>query len=156
MTVAVQDDGSQFYNDTNNVMLWGGCKSYKGHSKLCSSNFILYPGNELRSAPGAPLCQTCDSGYFANSQFDGNDCITNGGVPYTTRFCTQPYNHSFYFTADNRFYSTSGNWSFPSCNQSSLQEWQSYGKDLGSSVSTVPDISDLIAMAEQVLTRRNA
>jgi hypothetical protein len=93
----------------------------------------------------------CESGYFANSQFEGNACIVNADVPYTTRFCKQPYNHTFFYTANNRFFTTSGNWSFPGCNQSSLQEWQSFGKDRGSSVTTVPDAQELVSMANDLV-----
>ena len=59
------DDGSQYFNDTMNVMAFGGCKNYEGHSKSCDSNVILYPGIDSRAA-GNRQCQTDDNGVFAN------------------------------------------------------------------------------------------
>jgi hypothetical protein len=46
------DDGSQFFNDTSNVLVWGGCKNYRGHSKSCDHNTILYPGDRAHSSGG--------------------------------------------------------------------------------------------------------
>jgi hypothetical protein len=53
------DDGSQFYNDTSNVMVWGGCKNYLGNSKSCDHNWWVGRkesrdhacGNRTRSPP---------------------------------------------------------------------------------------------------------
>lgn len=50
------DDGSQFINHTQSVMLWGGCKNYLGNSKSCDHNLILFPGIPNR-ATGGRRCQ---------------------------------------------------------------------------------------------------
>ena len=76
------DDGSQFYNDTSNFMLWGGCKNYLGNSKTCSHNLIVYPGIPNRSVWGT-RCQTDDSPVFGNQYFMNNTCITGDGVFYS-------------------------------------------------------------------------
>ena len=37
------DDGSSYYNDTQNLLVFGGCKNYKGDHKICGpNNVILY------------------------------------------------------------------------------------------------------------------
>jgi hypothetical protein len=146
----LQDDGSQFYNDTGNVMLWGGCKNYMGHSKLCVNNFILYPGCSIRSE-GGHVCQTDDSGDYANSVFSGNQCVVNDGVTYDSRSCVKPYNSTFYATANNHLFTTSGSWSMPVCNLTSFAPWQAAGKDPGSDVATVPATTTLLEMAKGVL-----
>ena len=46
------DDGSQRYNDTSNVLAWGGCKNYRGNGKSCDHNLILYPGIDERASGG--------------------------------------------------------------------------------------------------------
>jgi hypothetical protein len=37
-----RDDGSQFTNDTGNVLMYGGCKQNMGNSQSCDRNLILY------------------------------------------------------------------------------------------------------------------
>jgi hypothetical protein len=37
------DDGSQYVNDTGNLLVFGGCKNYEGNSKSCDHNVILFP-----------------------------------------------------------------------------------------------------------------
>ena len=37
-----RDDGSKFVNDTHNFMVWGGCKSWVGHSKPCDRECALH------------------------------------------------------------------------------------------------------------------
>eukprot|EP01051_Picozoa_sp_SAG22_P023993 SAG22_NODE_6445_length_854_cov_1.621192_2_plen_151_part_01 len=74
------DDGSQYWNDTANVMVWGGCKNYLGHSKSCDHNLIVHPGNARRSAGEMP-CQVA-SGVFANQYHDNNKCLTVDGRFY--------------------------------------------------------------------------
>jgi hypothetical protein len=45
------DDGSQYWNDTRNLMIFGGCKNYMGHSKSCDHNIIVnYPMFPLSSS----------------------------------------------------------------------------------------------------------
>ena len=97
------------------------------------------------------MCQTDDSGVFANSHFAGNQCVVNEGVTYDSRSCSPPYNSTFYATANNHLYTTSGNWSMPVCNLTSFAVWQAAGKDPGSDVSTVPGTATLVTMAEAVL-----
>ena len=61
------DDGSSYYNDTSNFLVYGGCKNYKGDHKNCGpNNVILFPGIFSRSSSGSSSpprwgsCQTND------------------------------------------------------------------------------------------------
>ena len=80
------DDGSQFYNDTSNVLVWGGCKNYLGRSKSCDHNLIVYPGIPNRSANGE-RCQSDGNCVFANQYFTHNQCITQDGIFYSFNRC---------------------------------------------------------------------
>ena len=53
------DDGSQFYNDSSNVMAWGGCKNFLGNSKSCDHNLIIYPGIPNRSQVCIAITASC-------------------------------------------------------------------------------------------------
>jgi len=60
------DDGSQYFNDTGNLMVWGGCKNYMGNHKSCAHNVIIHPGTPSRSTGGGRRCQTDDNRVFQN------------------------------------------------------------------------------------------
>jgi hypothetical protein len=93
-----RDDGSQFVNDTGNVLLYGGCKQNLGNSQTCDHNLIIYPGMANRSAGN-----TCLSAQkFANSYYDNNDCIADrymGPVPETPKA-----SEASYLGSNNRYY----------------------------------------------------
>ena len=47
------DDGSSYYNDSSNFLIYGGCKNYKGDHKICGpDNVIIHPGIDSRSSGG--------------------------------------------------------------------------------------------------------
>ena len=101
------DDGSQFFNDTGNVMAWGGCKNYLGHSKSCDHNVIIHPGVDQRAAGSMP-CQVA-SGVFENQYHDNNHCFTADGIFYadgSMRGCTSgDISSHVYQTFNNKLYS---------------------------------------------------
>jgi hypothetical protein len=147
------DDGSQFYNDTSNVMVWGGCKNYRGNSKSCDHNTILYPGDRGHSG-GGRRCQTDDNGIFANQYYHGNKCIESDGGYYSFGKCTPAdVNTTAYQTANNTFYanvSAGGTFNGP-CGSSGFKQWQSWGQDIGSKIEQTPDLSGVVAMAKETL-----
>jgi hypothetical protein len=73
VVLADRDDGSQFVNDTGNVLMYGGCKQNGGNTQTCDHNLILYPGMANRSTGNTCL----SSSKFANSYYDNNDCIAD-------------------------------------------------------------------------------
>ena len=141
------DDTSQFVQDLNNVMVFGGCKNYIGDRKNCTNNFILYPGLQGRSA-GNRRCQTDDNGVFAEQFHEGNTCVTADGDFYSFSGCT-PSNlaTTVYVTRNNTLLSDAGASFQPPCGTSSWAQWQSLGQDAGSRTGTTPDVATLMQMA---------
>eukprot|EP00729_Bicosta_minor_P002862 gene2862-15982_t len=122
------DDGSQYFNDTGNFMVFGGCKNYLGNHKSCDHNVIVHPGIPAR-ATGGRRCQTDDNKVFEEQYHDNNHCMTQ--------------------TWNNTFYSPGANFSNAPC--SSLKEWQAAGQDAGSTVNPMPSVSEIVAMGKTVL-----
>jgi hypothetical protein len=113
------DDGSQYYTDSSNFMIYGGCKNWRGHSKSCEHNTIVFPG--LMASAG-PTCQMsggfrCDplvnkscvrGNLFADQFFEGNDCIVPGSSPYSIKhpcYATRAnLSHTVFHTRANTLY----------------------------------------------------
>lgn len=41
------DDGSCYYMDKNNVIVYGGFKNFAGHSKVAINNLYIYPDAQI-------------------------------------------------------------------------------------------------------------
>ena len=135
-------------------MVWGGCKNYRGHSKSCDHNCILYPGLSSHSS-GGRRCQTDDNGIFANQYYHGNKCFEHDGKYYSFNKCSKGNVRSTtYQTANNTFYANiSAQETFDGpCGTSSLQEWQSLGQDMGSTLAQTPPVPGIIEIAKQTLS----
>jgi hypothetical protein len=150
------DDGSQFFNDSANVMAWGGCKNYLGHSKSCDHNVIIYPGIDQRAAGNMP-CQVA-SGVFANQFHFDNHCFTTDGIFYNDgvqRSCTKgDISSHVYQTYGNKLYSggncPGGNFTAPApC--SGFPAWQAAGQDTGSALLPLPSAEEIVKIAKSVL-----
>ena len=146
------DDGSQFYNDTQNLMVFGGCKNFLGHSKSCDHNTILYPGIDSRSA-GARRCQTDDNGVFAFQYFTANKCFEADGEFYTFSSCTSSnLATTVYQTRGNTFYADDNGTFAPPCGvDGGLAAWQALGQDVGSTVRTTPALDEIMRIANATL-----
>lgn len=146
------DDGSQYFNDTGNLLVWGGCKNYLGNHKSCDRNVIVHPGIEAR-ASGGRRCQTDDNSVFQNQYHDNNHCITQDGFFYTMNFrgsCTaHDIDPHVYQTFNNTLYSPNKVFAQGAC--SSFEEWQKAGQDRGSVVLPLPDIPTILEMGKRVL-----
>merc|ERR1712232_1293424 len=143
------DDGSQYYNDTSNFLVWGGCKNYRGHSKSCDHNLIIFPGISDRSA-GGRRCQTDDNGKFADQYFHNNECVTGDGVAYSFGRCNpkdlDKKGGTVYQTAQNSFFAPNAKFEEDCGNKYDLKKWQALKQDLGSTVVDVPSVQAIIAM----------
>ena len=140
------DDGSQFTNDLDNMMVFGGCKNYLGNHKQCDANVILYPGTSGRSA-GGHRCQTDDNGVFAEQFHLGNTCATNDGRILDFANCNRGnVNSTAYVTRANSYLVDAGAVLQGPCGTASFADWQSLGQDQGSVVGVTPSVADLIAM----------
>ncbi|CAF4968551.1 unnamed protein product [Rotaria sp. Silwood1] len=154
------DDGSCYYEDSYNFLVYGGKKNYLGHSKLDHHEIYVYSdlsaggfgsGNCLNDY--APVRGT--SGW--NETWIDNICILfNSSVPYRIDNCDTS---SLYvpYLANNTIYVPAGNEIAFVCNVNgtgtrlNLQQWQSYGLDLGTVVETTPDVQTIIAWGRKML-----
>ena len=146
------DDGSAHYNDSNNFLVYGGCKNYLGHDKACGpGNVILFPGINSRSS-GGRRCQTDDNGQFANQYYFGNTCFEPDGNFYSFHSCD--YEHlsdTVYQTWNNTFYSPNATFMISCGKDLDFDSWQKLGQDQGSSVHDLPSPADIVAMGRKVL-----
>jgi hypothetical protein len=137
------DDGSAYYLDQHNVVIYGGSKNYLGHSKI--NRFNVYVNPEA-SVWGGMRCmneytgakeEEYSSNICASESTDGN--IYNLGTCSTTDFSQVPVtsNNSYWFPTGVQITVTCGS------NSLSLAQWQALGRDAGSS-SNGPATADQI------------
>ena len=147
------DDGSQYWNDTRNVMLWGGCKNYLGNHKSCDHNVIIHPGIEARSA-GGRKCQTDDNNVWQEQYHHDNHCYVVDGAFYTMRggakHCSEgDLDPHVYTTFGNTLYSTNASFHQGPCG--SFAAWQGAGQDVRSTVKEMPPANEIVARAKALL-----
>lgn len=152
------DDGSQFWEDSESLLIWGGLKNYIGNTKRGIGNVIVHPGIDPR-ATGDRRCQTDDSGEYSDSLFAGNTCFTADGDFYSWGNC-DPANVSWhvYATANNTLYGgadasptalfdvSCGSTTYPT-----LPAWQAAGQDAGSTLAPMASVAEIVAMGARVL-----
>jgi hypothetical protein len=150
------DDGSCFYEDSYNFQIYGGKKNYLGHSKIDHHEIYVYA-----DTMGCHVC-VCDhaskrnvSGW--NETWIQNTCILyQNPVPYDINTCDTadllvPY------LANNTIYIPNGTEVAFTCKVNgtsqrlNLQQWQSYGLDLGTIVETAPDVQTIIEWGRKML-----
>ena len=143
------DDGSCYYYDTYNFLVYGGYKNYLGHSKVVEHNYYIYPdGNTTQSGKiGAffhePYCANSD-GASTGSLPSGwgevwvnNTCIIGNPNIYGFGSCTPTGNNTglIPFTANNTFYAPNEDIYIKCGNVKwSLEDFQKEGYDIGSVV----------------------
>lgn len=137
------DDGSSYYNDSSNFLVYGGCKNYKGDHKHCGpDNVIIYPGIDSR-ASGSRSCQTNDNAGFSYQVYQDNTCVQYDGEFYT--FSGNSLDPAQVpFTANNSFYSRKAVFSYNN-GKAGLKDLQKVGLDLGSTVSDLPTVAEMVA-----------
>ena len=150
------DDGSCYYNDTHNYLVYGGFKNFLGHSKIAMSNVYVYPDLSV----SFKYCATSDGparGEFASGWGDvwaNNTCIMGNANIYKFAGCNPngdnqgliplTYNNSFY--APNKdIYIQCGE------KKLTLQEFQALGYDKGSVVSDVVDAKTIVEWGKSLL-----
>ena len=144
------DDGSSFYEDTYNFLVYGGYKNYLGNSKNVHDNIYVLP--DSRSSGGGQCVE--DVGVGENSgwgeQWYNNTCI-----------CAGP-NAGVYSSADdhklaaggNVYMTKSGNVTMQvgSVEEIELEEAQkTLGFDLGSAIEEFPSNNEIIKMGRDML-----
>jgi hypothetical protein len=162
--------GSQYYNDTSNFMLYGGCKNWRGHSKSCSHNTIVFPGLVASAGPNCEISgglscdplvdKTCEHGsLFADTFFEGNDCIVPGSTPYRLDAGGHCYataanlSAAIFHMESNHLYTYNATFSARcgSVVADSLEAWQAAGQDPGTTVDEWPTPGRVLAMGKHRL-----
>ena len=150
------DDGSCYYNDTYNYLIYGEFKNFLGHSKIAMFNAYVYPD----FSAGFKFCATSDGparGQYASGWGDvwaNNTCAILSPNVYKFAGCNPngdnegliplTYNNTFY-TYNKNLYIQCGN------KQLTLQEFQALGYDKGSVIYGIPDNSTVIDWGRALL-----
>ncbi len=151
------DDGSDFYLDANNLLIWGGAKNYLGFAKNYSGNLYVFPeANEptLSEGNGNPYCyggaggsalparlrdvwvnETCYTATAGGGSLYSIDCnpnqVDDGQAPLLAG--------NALFTLDGAYELKCGSetWDLPAA--------QAHGLDVGSTVGVTPDTQTVLA-----------
>ena len=162
------DDGSSYYFDHHNVLVYGGFKNNIGHSKRSENNLFIYPGIAFPKPPRLtllggfikrPYClfnngnslDPLPSGW--DEYYTNNTCVFDGESIYDLKDCnftqlppTSPT------TANNSFYTSSPKIAVTCGNNSySFLQWQKAGKDYDSTINDIPPMSTVISWAKDLL-----
>ena len=154
------DDGSCFYEDSYNFLVYGGKKNYLGHSKIDHHQIYVY--SDLSG--GGFGSNNCVNDYNPTRGTSGwnetwiqNICtLYNSVVPYNIENCDTASLFVPYL-ANNTIYIPSGTEVAFVCKVNgtstrlNLQQWQSYGLDMGTTVETIPDVQTIIAWGRKML-----
>jgi hypothetical protein len=159
------DDGSCLYEDSYNFQVYGGKKDLFGHSKTDHHEIYVY-ADVNEGAIGRNACivvRAAKQGVSGwNEVWTNNTCVLyDSPVPYAFQYCdtTDLY---LPLLMSNRLYIPPGTQVAFECNVNgtsarlSLEEWNSYGLDLGTTVNTAPDIQDIIEWGREMLQRSSS
>ena len=142
------DDGSCYYYDTYNFLVYGGYKNYLGHSKVVKYNYYIYPDaahslERVNSYNVFPFCANSDGASTANlpsgwgEVWENNTCIIGNPNVYEFSSCTPTGSNTglIPFTANNTFYAPNKD-IYIKCGSEklSLQQFEGLGYDKGSQV----------------------
>ena len=144
------DDGSCYYYDTYNFLVYGGYKNFLGHSKVVKYNYYIYPDaihsfekNNLGVFLVYPFCANSNGASTTNlpsgwgEVWVNNTCIIGNPNIYEFDSCTPTGNNTglIPFTANNTFYAPN-KYIYIKCGSVkwSLEQFQKEGYDIGSHV----------------------
>ena len=169
------DDGSNTYNDTFNVLFYGGAKNFLGHDKHSIANLYIDVDNKPQEGGDIgqhlPFCATNDHAVVDSSGYGevyaNNACILAGTLPsvepYKYNYCAvnkttgrivsgtidMSYGNSFFLKPNSSILVT--------CSASgdhdpfTLKGFQEQGYDIGSTTRTIPSESEILSWARSLL-----
>ena len=149
------DDGSCYWEDTNNFLVYGGYKNNLGHSKTTLNNTYIYPDADHHNIKEMfipwPYCATDifaaldDSGW--GEVWANNKCVIGNPNIYLFTSCNDVLDdHGLVpLTFNNEFFAP-GEDIYIQCGDSklTLEEYQALGFDVGSIVHDVVNVSKVI------------
>jgi hypothetical protein len=153
------DDGSCFYEDSYNFLVYSGKKNFLGHSKTDHHEIYVYP--DISNSK-------CIDDYAPNINSSGwdevwinNICAFHShSVPYRIDNCDTadlfvPYlaNNTIYIPASQKvqFVCKVNGTETPL----TLEQWQSYGLDIGTTVQSTPPVQAIIEWGRKMLQGTN-
>jgi hypothetical protein len=162
------DDGSNTYDDSFNVLFYGGAKNFLGHSKRSHNNLYIYPDAKPVEGAGPGLrgfavCATSDGAKKASSGwhevFDHNRCVlqSDSSALYHWGSCDPAaLNDTTDMTHDNQIFAPSPGEVKIRCPWAtatvwSFEEWQRRGRDARSVVAPTPPLATLLDWAREML-----
>ena len=151
------DDGSCYYEDSYNFLVYGGKKNYLGHSKLDHHEIYVFADMSETGLNGM-TCVTLDSldGGWGETWIENVCTLYNITSPYRISQCdvASPF---MPYLANNTIYIPNGKEITFVCGVNgtstsmSLKQWQSLGFDLGTNIETTPDVQTIIEWGRQML-----
>jgi hypothetical protein len=149
------DDGSCFYHDRSNYLIYAGAKNYKGFAKKTTGNVYVHA-----DANGAEACRVDDS-LDAFDVFANNKCITSNAGIMSNKVC-DPHpaklNATVDVTSNNSYFTPDGAavvlcplHGGPGAQNFTFVEWQKLKQEAGSTVSKLPDVAATIRWGREVL-----
>ena len=159
------DDGSCYYYDTYNFLIYGGSKSHFGRTKVVKYNLYIYP-DAVHSLVEESIGKTIVIPFCAFSHgasidilgwgemWSNNSCIIGNPNVYDFVSCDpdKSLKGIVPFTSNNKFYTPNKDIYIKCKNKNfSLAEFQSMGYDIGSTVSDVVDTDTIVAWGKEIL-----
>ena len=160
------DDGSCYYYDTYNYLVYGGYKNFLGHSKTVMYNVYVYPDANIHTPTDGytflskPFCANHDGASVGNlpsgwgEVWANNTCIIGNPNIYEFGSCnpTGDVKGLIPLTYNNTFYAPNKDIHIHCGNQDlSLEQFQSMGYDKGSVVNDVIDTETIIGWGKKLL-----
>ena len=151
------DDGTAYFTDQYNYLVYGGFKNYLGHSKTSQYNVYIYPdGNQPYGKPFCALSSGARTGPLASGwgdRYTDNTCIINEAQVYDFSSCKlENISQLIPFTARNKFYTPDAKILFKCDNYTwTLKEYQEKGFDVGSTVSNLVSTKEIIQWGKDLL-----
>ena len=160
------DDGSCYYNDTFNYIVYGGYKNFLGHSKTVKFNVYVYPDANIHTPTDGytylsePFCGT-HSGATRDSLPSGwgevyanNTCIIGNPDVYRFIACNPDGDVKglIPLTYNNTFYAPN-NYIYILCKSErlTLEEFQAMGYERGSVVRDIVDTETIVGWGKSLL-----
>lgn len=151
------DDGSAYFTDQYNYLIYGGFKNYLGHSKTSQFNVYIYPDANpvynVRYCAGSSGSRTGPLASGWGDRYTDNICIIKNEQVYSYPNChLKNISQLIPFTARNKFYTPNANVIFKCASHTwTLSEYQKIGFDLGTTVSKLVDTKQIIQWGKDVL-----